>query len=137
MEMKHKHYMISSYPSIPRRYMSTVIDGMITLMMFIAISYLFQGDDLMTFRARLCSIFIFIIFYEPLCTSKFCTIGQWIMRIRVKDYKTGKNISLFAAYPRLIIKYFLGIISFLTIPVDSARRGIHDIAVGSVVVVAR
>jgi uncharacterized RDD family membrane protein YckC len=57
------------------------------------------------------------------------------MKIRVRDYQTLERISIPAACARIFVKIILGFISFLTIPIDSAKRGIHDIAVGSVVII--
>jgi uncharacterized RDD family membrane protein YckC len=123
------------YPDLPRRYLATVIDMMFVLIMFILTSYLLQGDDTVMVRSRLLFILLFLFIYEPFCTSKLVTIGQWMMRIRVRNYKTLGKISIPAAYVRIFVKIVLGFISFLTIPLDSAKRGIHDMAVGSVVIV--
>ena len=57
------------------------------------------------------------------------------MRIRVRDYRTLERISIAAAFVRLFVKILLGFISLLTVPVDSAKRAIHDIAVGSIVLI--
>jgi uncharacterized RDD family membrane protein YckC len=124
-----------AYPDLPRRYMATVIDMMFVLGMFILSSFLLQGNDTITVRSRLFLTFVVMFVYEPFCTSKLFTIGQWAMRIRVRDYKSLEKISIPAAYLRIFVKLVLGFVSFLTIPVDSAKRGIHDIAVGSVVIV--
>ena len=115
--------------------MATVIDLMFVLSMFILSSFLLQGDDTITVRTRISLTCLLIFMYEPFFTSRLCTIGQWAMRIRVRDYRSLEKISITAAYLRIFIKLVLGFISFLTIPADSAKRGIHDIAVGSVVIV--
>jgi uncharacterized RDD family membrane protein YckC len=114
--------------------MATVIDMMFVLIVAIVLAYALNGVGATTLQYRLYTIGGFILLYEPLCTSKLCTIGQWIMGIRVRDYKKGVKISIPSAYVRIVIKIVLGFISFLTIPIDSAKRGIHDIVVGSIVI---
>jgi uncharacterized RDD family membrane protein YckC len=71
--------------------------------------------------------------YEPLLTSFFCTIGQAIMGFRVRKVAGGR-ISVVQAYVRVIVKYLLGMLSFLTMPARADRRAIHDLAAGTIVV---
>ena len=123
-----------TYPYIARRYVATVIDMMFVLIVAIVLAYVVHGAGTTALRYRFYIIGGFILLYKPLCTSKLCTIDQWIMGIRVRDYKKGVKISIAAAYVRIVIKIVLGFISLFTIPIDSAKRGIHDIVVGSVVI---
>ena len=79
-------------------------------------------------------VFMFFV-YEPLFTSKLCTLGQKLTGIRIRKHLASrKRISLPAAYARIFIKLTLGLISFFTIPVTKGKRAIHDFAVGSVVI---
>jgi uncharacterized RDD family membrane protein YckC len=113
--------------------MATVIDTMLVLIVAILLAYVLQGDSDTAFRYRLYVIVGFILLYEPICTSELCTVGQWVMGIRVRDRRNWGRISIPAAYVRISIKILLGFVSFLTIPIDSEKKGIHDIIVGSVV----
>jgi hypothetical protein len=78
-----------------------------------------------------------IALYEPVFTSFAVTLGQALMRFRVRQFGTLKRIPIHLAYLRIIVKYFLGGVSALTIPARSDRRGIHDLTVDSIVVNAR
>jgi hypothetical protein len=40
---------------------------------------------------------IFVV-YEPFLTCYFCTLGQALMRFRVRDLKTGERIPLWRGY---------------------------------------
>jgi uncharacterized RDD family membrane protein YckC len=56
------------------------------------------------------------------------------MGIRVRKKILHENISIPSAYLRIIVKLFLGLISFFTIPFSDKKRAIHDFAVDSVVI---
>jgi uncharacterized RDD family membrane protein YckC len=122
------------YPSIIRRYLSSVVDGLVILLVIIIASYVFQGDRLNVWTSRVAIILFMCFIYEPLSTSIFCTIGQKITGIRVREQHTLQHISIPAAYLRTFVKYTLGIISFFTIIFSEDRKAIHDFAVGSIVI---
>ena len=58
------------------------------------------------------AVTMFLI-YEPICISKFFTLGQWIIRIRVRKLPNFEKGSILSAYIRIFIKIFWGLISFL------------------------
>jgi uncharacterized RDD family membrane protein YckC len=122
------------YPTILRRYLSTFIDGVFVLAVFILTSYIFQHEGEMVTKVRIIIILFMFFVYEPFCTSMFCTLGQKVTGIRVRKIGSYERISILSAYLRITIKLFLGIISFFTIPFSKDRRAIHDFAVGSVVI---
>ncbi len=122
------------YPSILRRYLATTIDGGIIAAVFLAVSYgLDQGSSVIGVL-RLLIIFSVVFIYEPLCTSRFYTIGQKVTGIRVRKFQTLEHTSILAAYQRIIIKGMLGIFSLLVIVFNKDKRAIHDFAAGSVVI---
>jgi uncharacterized RDD family membrane protein YckC len=122
------------YPTILRRYFSTVLDGLLVILVFILSSYFFESDNSLYSSIRIGLILFMFFVYEPVFTSFFCTLGQKIAKIRVRKIGGKERINLFQAYIRIVIKIFLGIISFFTIPFSKKKRAIHDIAVGSVVI---
>ena len=126
--------MEKDYPSIARRYLATLIDGLLIILVMIVAAYLFQNNTGPMKTVRIGIILAMFFLYEPLCTSRLHTVGQGIMGVRVRKRVTYARISLPAAYARIVVKIVLGIISFLTIPFTKERRGIHDYAVDSVVI---
>ncbi|HEY6871452.1 MAG TPA: RDD family protein [Geobacteraceae bacterium] len=123
-------------PTILRRYLSTFVDGIFILSVFIAVSFAVKADSTYASYTRVAVLFIMFFLYEPILTSQFCTLGQKITGIRVRTVNNYKNISIPAAYLRIVIKIFLGFISLLSIPVTKDRRAIHDFASGSIVIMA-
>jgi uncharacterized RDD family membrane protein YckC len=122
------------YPSILKRYLSTVIDSMFVLSMMVLAGYLFQNDNQMAINARVGMILFLFFVYEPVCTSKYCTLGQKVTGIRVRSMLLRENISITKAYLRIIIKILLGFLSFFTIPFTKNKRAIHDLVANSIVI---
>lgn len=122
------------YPTLTRRYIATAIDVAFVLTAIILISYLFENAGVTGVKVRIGLILFLFFIYEPLCTSRFCTLGQKIMRVRVRRYPSLERISLLMAYTRILVKALLGIISFFTLPFSQKRRAIHDMAARSIVV---
>jgi len=123
-------------PTILRRYLSTFIDGVFILFVFIFASLAIDSDSVLAGYARIAVFLGMFFLYEPIFTSRFCTLGQKITGIRVRTIGSHKNISIPAAYLRIVIKLLLGFISLLSIPFTRDRRAIHDFASGSVVIMA-
>ena len=123
-----------NYPSILRRYMATLIDGCFILIAFFAVSYVLDQKSEISDYIRVITIFLLFFAYEPICTSRFCTIGQKLAGIRVRKASNSERISVPAAYLRMLIKIVLGFISLLAISFSKDRRAIHDFAAGSIVV---
>jgi len=126
--------MTYEYPTITRRYLSTVVDFLFIITTMIIVSYILQESNGVTGKIRVAIIILLFFAYEPLFTSVFCTIGQKITGIRVRKRGSLEHISILAAYIRIFIKVLLGFISFFTIIFSKDRRAIHDFAAGSVVI---
>jgi len=126
----------SKYPVILRRYLATSIDALFILLIFTFLVSMLQGSNEIESRGIIWAGFFILFFYEPLFTSRLCTVGQKIMGIRVRKLDSGERLSIPNALLRSIIKFLLGIISFFSIPVTRKRRALHDFATGSVVIYA-
>jgi uncharacterized RDD family membrane protein YckC len=126
-----------SFAPIGRRYFAVVIDGLLVLATFIVVSAVMQRASGAFVWARAAIILGLFLVYEPVLTSRRCTVGQYLMGVRVRRATNLGRISVPAAYARIFVKWLLGIISFLTIPFNRTRRGLHDFACGSVVIDVR
>lgn len=122
------------YPTILRRYFSSLIDGVMLFLIFIIFISSNDGNDQLSSIIKFLIPVIIIILYEPILTSKFCTLGQAITGIRVRRVDDLKKISILAAYFRYVVKIFLGFISFFSIIFSDKSRAIHDFTSGSVVI---
>ncbi len=122
------------YPNVLRRYLATLLD----LFALWCIIYAISRMPSITERGTLAYwiLGISLLFYEPLLTRYACTPGQAVMRIRVRTVDGMKRLGLDQAFGRMIVKYLLGIISFLTVPARKDRRAIHDLSSGTIVIEA-
>ncbi|HKS57649.1 MAG TPA: RDD family protein [Steroidobacteraceae bacterium] len=122
------------YPNVLRRYLATALD----LFAWWCLIYAMSGVPAITEHSTLAySLFVVsLLLYEPLLTTYACTLGQAIMRIRVRTLETLQRVSLDQAFGRMVVKYLLGVISFLTVPARADRRAIHDLASNTIVISA-
>lgn len=115
------------------RIKSTLIDNLIVLgLILIFINYF---SDISIYIK---GILIFVILsYEPVISSKYRTLGQILIGIKVLNYSnTNRNISLLNAYARFLVKNALGWLSFITIIVTKQKRAIHDMIGNTIMVIA-
>jgi len=122
-------------PSIPRRYTTTAIDGLLIVAAFV-VPTMVLGDIAASRVARIGFALAMLFVYEPLCTGRFLTLGQWMTGVRVRDFKSGLKIGVVRAWIRIVVKALLGVISFVILPFMLGRRAIHDLASGSIVILA-
>jgi uncharacterized RDD family membrane protein YckC len=124
-----------TYPNVLRRWLGTVLDWIFIFVVLIAIAKL--GVEPESEGWVMALVVVFVLLYEPLLTIYGCTLGQFAMRMRVRDETTLGRITLSQAYYRIFVKYFLGWISVLTLPFQKRRQAIHDLVTGTLVVEAR
>jgi uncharacterized RDD family membrane protein YckC len=125
---------VEFYPSLLRRIQSSVIDFLLILTLMITISQLAGQFENFPSSIRVI-LFILILLYEPISTTMGATLGQYIMKIRVRQYNDAeKKINLFQSIIRYIVKVMLGWLSFVSIHFNQEKRAIHDIFVSSVMI---
>jgi uncharacterized RDD family membrane protein YckC len=127
--------MEEKYPLLTTRLQSSLIDGVLNIaLMYIISMFMDKFPD----TPESIRMFLFIavwVLYEPVATSLGCTLGNYIMGIRVRQMiDPSKRIDFFQALFRYPIKLLLGAISFLTISSNPKRRAIHDFMSGSVMI---
>ena len=127
------------YPELKTRIQSTFIDTMLMLgLMFLAATILDKINPSQDEEDGWIRGLIFISIwgiYEPLAMTIGCTLGNYLMKIRVKrDSDNTKRINLLQAIVRFVVKIALGWVSFLTIHSNKERRAIHDLVAGSVMI---
>jgi uncharacterized RDD family membrane protein YckC len=124
------------YPELTRRYFSSVIDGILVFTTAMALAFALQAQSLV--GVRVVAVLLVFLTYEPILTSRRCTVGQFAMGIRVRRYHAvAERISLPAAYLRYVLKLLLGFFSFFAMSFNRERRALHDLAAGSIVVDSR
>ncbi len=127
--------MHEKYPELSMRIKSAFIDGLfIFLLMFFFSAVLDRLTEPPVWLNMLMFIGIWVL-YEPVCVAFGCTIGNYLMGIRVRRASNEtRHINIFQSLVRYALKISLGWLSFLTINQNTQRRAIHDLAAGSVMV---
>ena len=123
-------------PRLPRRYAATVVDTLLVIVLLVVPSSVAPADDAIAQFSRFGVALVGLFVYDPVCTGRFVTLGQWVARVRVRRFDNGEKIGVARAYGRILVKVLLGFISFLALPFNPGRRAIHDLASGSIVIMA-
>lgn len=121
------------YPPLVKRIQALFVDSILILLLFSLSSVLLENGAATWLKV---SIYVFAIFlYEPtLIAFTGNTIGQKLVGIKVvRHTQKMQNLSIIKALLRVIVKFLLGWISFLSITFNSEKRGLHDLASGSIV----
>lgn len=125
-----------NYPKLLDRLQAALIDFFVIILLIFLTTQIFSNMENVYENERIFAFVIIFVLYDPIFTSLFgATIGHFFLGIRVRkaDNET-KNINIFYALFRFIIKYFLGIISLFTVSFNSQKRAIHDIVTNSIVI---
>ena len=122
-------------PSIKTRYFSMLIDICIIFLLTLGISSLFELIGEVPDYVRGILFVIVFILYEPILITIGSTVGQYLLKIRVRRFNNPEKKVLFPLLLlRLIVKGTLGWLSFITVTFNLNRRAIHDFVCGSIMV---
>lgn len=129
---------IYELPTLTTRYKSILIDAICITLLFIGIATIFEKIGNIPDSVRGVTFVVVILLYEPILVSLGCTIGQFLMGIRVRDFKNPETkLNPILILVRFGVKVLLGWISFLTTTFNKNRRAIHDYASGSIMVASK
>ena len=123
------------YCTLTDRLKAMLIDAFCMMMVMLLFSTLLDEINRPLVLARVIMFMAIWVLYEPICIAYGCTIGQYLMHIRVRSIRdTTKHIHIILSYMRYIIKFVFGWLSFLSIAFNQQRQAIHDMSVESVVI---
>ncbi len=121
-----------NYPSLVKRYIALLTDALLQFGFLIVLMLIFQDSEYRS-AIMITTAAILLLCYEPLLTVYSGTIGQKIMKLKVRRFgQPDKRLSLMNAYIRWLTKGLLGWISFITINFNTEHRAIHDFASDSI-----
>ncbi|KOY88088.1 hypothetical protein AD998_06425 [bacterium 336/3] len=124
------------YPTLIKRFQSLMIDQFFIVACLFLLSQLFANtnEEEMGWIKGILWVSLFFV-YEPLCMVLGCTLGNYIVGIRVRKIKNPtERINILQSYIRFVSKILLGTVSFFTVTADKQKRAIHDMIVDSVVI---
>ena len=124
----------SEYPRLGRRYLGSVIDGLVVLAGTLLIGTVLGDLPPSLVPIRVALFVALWLGYEPGCTAFGVTLGQRLLGFRVRrESDPTQRIGLPAAWLRFVLKLALGLLSFITMAFNARGRALHDLASGSVV----
>ena len=127
--------MEEKYPPLSDRIKSSFIDAILIVALMYAFAAILDKFSNVPDWVRILLLVGLFVVYEPLFMTISCTLGNYIIGIRVRKISDStKRINLFQAIIRYPIKLFLGWISFLTIHANKKRRAIHDLVSGTIMI---
>jgi hypothetical protein len=121
-----------NFPHLKKRYQALLADGVL-MMTILIVGMVVLGDSEYRPPVMITLGSILFFLYEPLLTAYSGTVGQKMMKLKVRQFdQPDKRLSLLNAYLRWITKALLGWLSFLTINFNKEHRAIHDFASNSI-----
>lgn len=123
------------YPKVVRRIEAVIIDWLVFVAAFFTIANLIAPLEVHGgFKAA--AVVLVILVLEPgLVAATGATIGHHLRGLRVLDAGSGRNLNIFRAIVRFILKSLLGFVSLIFVLVTKRHQAIHDLVSGSVVVI--
>ena len=119
---------------MPDRIRAAVIDGLVTLVIFVSAGVLVSATGLPGWLGALFG-FGGLIAYEPIMLRlRFATIGHEKRGIEVIAIRGGGALPLANGVLRILVKSVFGAISLLMIYDSPRRQALHDALSGSLVV---
>jgi uncharacterized RDD family membrane protein YckC len=126
------------YPRLVRRVRAYLIDQMVLLAVFAAWLFVLPWIEGFTPAQKILALIAPMWLAEPCLVSLTgATIGHRLMRLRICDAHIDRNLGLVRATLRAVLRLLLGWLSVLFILVTRRRQALHDVLLGSVVVIAR
>ena len=124
-----------TYPRLIKRVRAVLIDSV--LLPVAVFSVLLLGDSMGVSsalgKATLIVLLIFVL--EPgMVAFTGGTVGHHLLSIRVANRDGSRNINIFAATIRFVIKLVLGWLSFIFVLTTTKHQAVHDLVAGSIVV---
>ena len=123
------------YPRLLRRIQATLIDSVITPLIFIVIAFALSYVGIANDYLRVSLALGPALSFEPLLVAfTGATIGHHAIGLKVRRISVDKPINVLLAYIRFFLKWILGLPSLIFILVTKKHQAFHDMIVRSIVV---
>jgi uncharacterized RDD family membrane protein YckC len=113
---------------------SSTIDTLLLISLaFLIADFLSYFEDVPTWLRAI--LFSSLVMYEPIFITFGGTLGNKIMKIRIRNSKNDStNLNLIRSIIRFTLKILFGSISYTTIFKNPRKRAIHDLIAGATTV---
>ena len=122
------------YPRLIRRVQACIIDSFIIVFILVGLFLLVTTFSVEPVWVRIAIVLVPVFFFEPVLVSYTGgTIGHHLLKLKVQDVSNTKNINIFLALIRFILKTLLGTISLIFVLTTRKHQAIHDFLANSIV----
>ena len=122
------------YPHFGRRYLALLVDSVTVVVLFFLLLTASERILGLTVTEQYLYLLGFAMLYDAVCTSKLCTLGQFLLGFSIRHFHTFQRIGLFRSLLRTSTKLLLGSVSILVIIFSRKRRALHDMLSNSLAV---
>ncbi len=122
------------YPRLIRRVQACIIDSFIFVFVLVGLFLLVTTFAFEPVWVRITVVMVPVLFFEPVLVS--CTggtIGHHLLKLKVQDVSNSRNINIFFAFIRFILKTLLGTVSLMFVLTTRKHQAIHDFCANSIV----
>jgi uncharacterized RDD family membrane protein YckC len=124
-----------SYPRLVKRVRAVLIDSVLVPLSVLGTLFLGNEAGVSSGVGKVMLLVAPIFVLEPgLVALTGGTIGHHLQRIRVATLDGKRNINIFAATIRFIVKVLLGWLSFIVVLTTTKHQAVHDLLARSVVI---
>lgn len=124
-----------TYPRLIKRVRAVLIDSILVLLSVFGALFLSNAAGVSSGVGKAMLMVAPIFILEPgLVAFTGGTVGHHLQRIRVTTLDGKRNINIFAATFRFVVKFLLGWLSFIAVLTTTKHQTVHDLLVRSVVI---
>ena len=129
-----KSMLPAAYPRLIRRVQACIIDSFIFAFILVGLFLMVTTFAVEPVWVRIAVVLVPVLIFEPMLVS--CTggtIGHHLLKLKVQDVSNTKNINIFFAFIRFVLKTILGTVSLLFVLTTRKHQAIHDFCANSIV----
>jgi uncharacterized RDD family membrane protein YckC len=124
------------HSTLAKRVQAMIIDGMIVAIGFVVLALIFSNFESINGFVKFLIVVLAALLYEPVLIWRTgSTVGQRLKGIRVRKLGSDHKLNYGESVLRFFLKMILGCISLFFVMGTKNRQALHDMAVGSCVVV--
>lgn len=125
------------FANYSRRIQAALLDSIILVIFFVVLIVLASNVELSQWMKVILFVFVGLLFEPLLVSMTGASFGHHYKGLRVEKDIDGRNLNIFEALFRFLIKSVLGTFSLVFFLITKRHKALHDMAVNSVVVMNR
>ncbi|MFT4939275.1 MAG: putative RDD family membrane protein YckC [Paraglaciecola sp.] len=121
------------FPALYQRYFAALLDTALIFASAYFISTFIPFFENTSFE-QFIAVLLLLFTYDAFFTAKFCTLGQLLLKFRVRNRAGRNKITFSTALLRSAIKILFGGYSLIAMIFNRERRALHDFVSNTLVI---